>query len=164
MTLTRFLLHSPLLATTLVLAVPVLAVPVAASLAAPAAAEEPYGKQKVVYHNNGAQPGDDHYFKGLLANVANHIRALGEENAEIVVVSHGGGVDMLQQAVTDPGLAKRIDALRGEGVRFLVCANTLNARKLTAADLYGAKEEDVVPSGVAEIAHLEQQGFVYMHP
>ena len=32
------------------------------------------------------------------------------------------------------------------------------------ADLYGVKDADVVPSGVAELARLQGQGFVYIHP
>ena len=31
-------------------------------------------------------------------------------------------------------------------------------------DLYGVKDEDVVPSGVAEIARLQGLGFVYIRP
>ena len=49
-------------------------------------------------------------------------------------------------------------------MRFLVCANTLHSRNISLGDLYDAEDADVVPSGVAEIAHLEQQGFVYLHP
>ena len=100
----------------------------------------------------------------MLGNISNHIRAVGEDKVTIVVVAHGDGLDMLQQARTDPDLAKRIDALRDKGVRFLVCANTLTSRDISLADLYRAEDEDVVVSGVAEIAHLEQQGYVYLHP
>jgi hypothetical protein len=35
---------------------------------------------------------------------------------------------------------------------------------LTPADLYGVADADIVPSGVAEIARLQGQGFVYIHP
>jgi intracellular sulfur oxidation DsrE/DsrF family protein len=31
-------------------------------------------------------------------------------------------------------------------------------------DLYGVRGEDIVPSGVAEIARLQGLGFVYVHP
>lgn len=36
--------------------------------------------------------------------------------------------------------------------------------RLTPADLYGLKGVDIVPSGVAEIARLQGQGYVYEHP
>jgi intracellular sulfur oxidation DsrE/DsrF family protein len=60
-------------------------------------------------------------------------------------------------------LADRLDALRADGVRFLVCANTLRERQIDWHSLYGVKEEDMVPSGVAELARLQAVGFVYIH-
>jgi intracellular sulfur oxidation DsrE/DsrF family protein len=48
-------------------------------------------------------------------------------------------------------------------VRFLICANTLRERKIDWHDLYWVKAEDIVPSGVAELARLQGLGFVYIH-
>ncbi len=121
-----------------------------------------YAEQKVVYHNDGST--DPDYFKHLLGNIRNHLDAVGDDNIELVVVANGDGLELLQQATTDGDLAERIDALRGRGVRFLVCANTLRGRDIGVEDLHGVSQADVVPSGVAEIAKLEQQGFVYLHP
>jgi uncharacterized protein len=155
----RTLLAAPALALAAAVAVPLVT-----GVAATPAIANPYGEQKVVYHNSGPTPGDETYFKSMLVNISNHLKAVGAENLSIVVVAHGDGLEMLQQAQTDPDLAKRIDTLREQGVRFLVCANTLHSRKINLGDLYGATDEDVVPSGVAEIAHLEQQGYVYLRP
>lgn len=127
----------------------------------PAMAQE-LPPQKVVYHNNGSSEPD--YYKHFLANLRNHITAVGRDNIELVVVGHGNGLSLLAEAETNPELAEKIDALRADGVRFLICANTLRSRNITLDELYGAKDEDVVPSGVAEIARLEQEGFVYLHP
>lgn len=129
--------------------------------AVPAIAQE-MPPQKVVYHNNGST--DPDYYKHFLANVRNHITAVGRDNIELVVVGHGDGLQLLADAETDPELAAKIDALRADGVRFLICANTLRSRNITLDELYGATDEDVVPSGVAEIARLEQEGFAYLHP
>ena len=129
--------------------------------AAPIVAED-LPPQKVVYHNNGSSEPD--YYKHFLANVRNHINAVGRDNIELVVVAHGDGLSMLSEAETDPDLAGKIDALKADGVRFLICANTLRSRNITLDQLYEATDADVVPSGVAEIARLEQQGFVYLHP
>jgi intracellular sulfur oxidation DsrE/DsrF family protein len=49
-------------------------------------------------------------------------------------------------------------------VTFKICANTLKGRKVALDMLYDASESDVVPSGVAEIAHLQGQGFAYLRP
>ncbi len=121
-----------------------------------------YPDQKVVYHNDGSSEPD--YFVHLLANIHNHIEAVGQDHVQILVVDNGAGVGLLQEASDDAKLAARIDALRAEGVRFLICANTMRSRGIGVDDLYGATQDDVVPSGVAEIAKLEQEGFVYLHP
>ncbi|MBI5942510.1 MAG: DsrE family protein [Caulobacterales bacterium] len=129
--------------------------------AAPAA--DYYIFQKVVYQNSGGLPDDGAYFRRLLRNIDAHIAATGG-NVEIRVVSFAGGVKAFQMAQTDPELAKAIDALKAKRVRFLICRNTLRAMNITPADLYGVGDADIVPSGVAEVARLQGQGFVYIHP
>lgn len=123
-----------------------------------------YADQKVVYQNDGGGPDDAAYFRHLLAYLHNHVQAVGRDHVEIRVVDHGPGVDLFALAKGDRGLAERIDGLKAQGVRFLICANTLRERKLDWHDLYGVREEDIVPSGVAEIARLQGMGFVYIHP
>jgi len=54
--------------------------------------------------------------------------------------------------------------LKSQGVKFSVCANTLKGRKVSLDQLYDSEKADIVPSGVAEIAHLQSQGFAYMRP
>jgi len=99
----------------------------------------------------------------MLNSIKNHIDAAGKAHVEIRVVDHAAGVDLVEIAKTDKDLAQRLDALRNEGVRFLICANTLRERKIDGQDLYGVKAEDIVPSGVAELARLQGMGFVYIH-
>jgi uncharacterized protein len=122
-----------------------------------------YVFQKVVYQNDGGLPDDRTYFGMLLHNLAAHIEATGGR-VEIRVVNFSRGVSLFQMARTDPELASQIDSLRAKGVRFLVCRNTLRAMKLRPEDLYKVAPTDVVPSGVAEIARLQGQGFVYIRP
>jgi hypothetical protein len=122
-----------------------------------------YADQKVVYHNGGGGPDGAAYFKRLLANLRNHVEAVGKAHVEIRVVSLGDGVGLFQSAANDKELAGRIDALKGMGVRFLVCANTLRERKIDRTTLYGVGEDELVPSGVAELARLQGMGFAYIH-
>lgn len=122
-----------------------------------------YQDQKVVYHNDGGSPDNAAYFKRLLNTIRNHIEAVGKEHVEIRVVDHGGGLELFQLATTDKDLANRLDRLREVGVRFLVCANTLKERRIDWHDLYGVKQDDIVPSGAAELARLQGMGFVYIH-
>lgn len=120
-----------------------------------------YVDQKVVYHNSG---GDEGYFGRFLVNIANHLDAVGKDHVQIVVVDHGAGLDLFDAMATDPKIAKRVETLRGEGVRFLICEKTLTARKIDWQSLPGVTEADIVPSGVAEIAKLQGEGFAYIHP
>ena len=122
-----------------------------------------YVFQKVVYQNDGGPPDDRVYFERLMRNIGAHIEAT-QGNVEIRVVSFAAGVKLFQIAKTDAALAASLDGLRSKGVRFLICRNTLRAMNLRPEDLYGVRAEDVVPSGVAELARLQGQGFVYVHP
>ena len=121
-----------------------------------------YAKQKVVYHVN--------YFDvkrsiGAMRNAQNHINALGQGNHEIRFVLHGNGVELLRKVAQEsPDAANRIDSLRSQGGNFNICANTLKGRKIALEDLHFAEQADIVPSGVAEIGKLQQEGFVYLRP
>ena len=120
--------------------------------------------REVVYHEDTTGQASAPYFLHLLGNIRNHLDAVGKDHVQISVVDNSSGVDMFQLANSDLPLAKKMDALRADGVRFLICANTLQAAHIDWRDLHGVREEDIVPSGVAEIARLEGMGYVYIHP
>lgn len=81
----------------------------------------------------------------------------------IAMVDHSAGVDLLELANDDKAIARRLDALRGDGGRFLIRESTPGGRHLSPGQLHGAKPGDVVPGGVTEIAKLEQVGHVHIH-
>ena len=131
-----------------------------------------YSKQKVVYHVNyyGAKPQ-----AGALRNIQNHINAVGAENLDLKVVMHGNGVSLvmdpdylegtkMKEANADADMQARIAGLKEQGVQFNICANTLKGRKIPMDALYDTKEADIVPSGVAELAHLQYEGYTYIKP
>lgn len=121
-----------------------------------------YGKQKVVYHLNYSS--EDRQ-SGALRNIQNHINAVGADNIEVRVVMHSGGVSLLQRAMQDLDVQSRVDNLKLQGVQFNVCQNTFTGKKLDyKADLYDVAATDIVPSGVAELSHLQGQGFTYIRP
>lgn len=120
-----------------------------------------YGKQKVVYHFN---VDDEKVQKAGLGNIQNHLNAVGKENVQIKVVMHGPGVSMLRRAMDDVDMKTQIDKLKLQGVGFNVCGITLERQKIDKKTLYDLGDKDIVPSGVAEIAHLQGQGFVYIKP
>ncbi|GAA0410051.1 DsrE family protein [Cocleimonas flava] len=138
------------------------------------AAENGYGKQKVVYHINYDNPKQQ---RGALVNIQNHINAVGAENMDIKVVLHGNGLALLLEPDSLEGLPKfkhanatdkmtaRIDGLKDQGVVFNVCNNTVKGRKVSVSDdLYNVEESEIVPSGVAELSKLQMQGYTYIKP
>lgn len=137
-------------------------------------ANERYGKQKVVYHINYDNPKKQ---AGALRNVQNHINAVGAENLDLKIVLHGNGLALLlepdslekltkfKHANADETMTAKIDSLKDQGVDFNVCANTVRGRKVDLeSDLYNVDKEDVVPSGVAEVARLQAMGYSYIKP
>ncbi len=136
------------------------------------AAGHEYGKQKVAYHVNYYDPKRQ---TGALRNIQNHINAVGAENLDLRVVMHGNGVSLLLEpdqventkmkaGNADENMTARISNLKDQGVTFKICANTLKGRKIDLEYLFDASEDDIVPSGVAEIAHLHAEGFPYLRP
>ncbi len=122
-----------------------------------------YTFQKVVYQNDGGWPDDHGYFERFLHNINAHLTAT-DGHVELRVVNFGSGVKMFVMARSDASLASQIDALRAKGVHFLLCRNTLRGMGIGLDQLYHVKPDDVVPSGVAEIARLQGLGYVFEHP
>ena len=133
-----------------------------------------YEKQKVVYHINYDNPKAQ---AGALRNIQNHINAVGAENLDLKVVLHGNGLAMLvdpaaldhlskfKHANANEEMTAKIAGLKSQGVAFNVCNNTVRGRKVDIAnDLYDVSEKDIVPSGVAEVARLQQMGYAYIKP
>lgn len=133
--------------------------------ASTAEAAERYGKQKVVYHINYDGGAEDKKYRGAMRNIQNHINAVGAESMDIKVVLHGSGLGLLAQAKTNEALRGQLLELKGQNVAVHVCNNTLKGQKISYEnDLFDVFEEDIVPSGVAELAHLQMQGYTYIKP
>jgi len=131
-------------------------------IATPALAVEEAAKQKAVYHINYDDPKE---IAGALRNIQNHINAVGAENLDLRVVMHGKGVDLLKLAKNDMDTQSKVIGLKDQHVKFDVCKNTLTGRKINyETDLFDVSEDDIVPSGVAELAKLQSQGFAYIKP
>ena len=124
------------------------------------AVTDPAGPDKVVYHLNG---GLDQATNSL-RNVRNHLEV--NPKARIVVVAHALGVDYLMHGAKDTNgnpYEVAVQELNVQGVRFDVCLITLRNRKLERKQFI--HEATFVPSGVAEIARLQQrEGYAYLRP
>jgi intracellular sulfur oxidation DsrE/DsrF family protein len=130
-----------------------------------AAANDRYGKQKVVYHINYNGGENSKAYKGAMRNIQNHINAVGAENMDIKVVLHGNGVNLLCEAKSNDKVQMSVTNLKSQNVSFHVCNNTLKGRKISYEnDLFEVWQDDIVPSGVAELSHLQMQGYTYIKP
>lgn len=135
------------------------------TLSAGIVSAQEYGQQKVVYHINYNGGEDNRAYKGALRNIQNHINAVGAENLDLKVVLHGNGLGVLLEAKKDDTMQTIVGGLKGQGVAFQVCNNTLVGRNISwEDDLYDVWEEDIVPSGVAQLAYLQGLGYAYIKP
>ena len=128
-------------------------------------AKNGYLKSKVVYHINNI-----HSATGALRNVKNHLNAVGDENIELIVVTHSSGAF----AMVDGAMGKKnkkgkvynfndtIASLANRGVKFAICANTIRGKKIDKNKIN--ENAEIVPSGVAEVAFLQQKGYMYVKP
>lgn len=146
-----------------------MALAVLLAFAGSAAAAE---KQKAVYHING---GDAKQQMAALRNIQNHIAAAGAANLDIKVVLHGDGLSLLlfpeelagtkmKTANATESMQVKVAGLKERGVQFQVCNNTIKGRNIPLEALYDVHEADVVPSGVAQLAILQAQGYAYIKP
>jgi intracellular sulfur oxidation DsrE/DsrF family protein len=137
-------------------AAPAAVLPVAAA----ARASEP---ERIVYHLN--QPGGENFahYRQILRNLRNHLSVLPQGRFALRVVMQGAGLNILRRAAkADPQIAAHVDELKLAGVRFEICRITLQLDQIRLDELYDAAEEDLVPSGVAQIARPRHAGFAYI--
>ena len=93
----------------------------------------------------------------ILSNMINLREGVGGERVEIELVAYGPGIHMLK---TDSPVKQRIAEALKSGVKVNACQNTMNAMKLTPADML--PEIGYVPSGVVEVMRKQQQGWAYI--
>jgi intracellular sulfur oxidation DsrE/DsrF family protein len=128
-------------------------------------AKNGYAKQKVVYHVNNV-----HSATGALRNIKNHLNAVGDENMEVIVVTHSSGAFSMvdgSMGKTDKkgkvyNFNDQIAGLANRGVKFQICANTIRGKKIDMSKIN--ENAEIVPSGVAQVAHLQQKGYLYVKP
>ena len=122
--------------------------------------KSPVGPDKVVYHISNTEQ----QTKLAMEYIRNHLEV--NPKARIVVVTHALGVDFLKEGLRDKNgnpYNVPVEELDFKGVRFFVCEITLRERKMKKSEFI--PEAHFVPSGVAEIARLQQrEGYAYIKP
>ena len=76
------------------------------------------------------------------------------------MVAHGAGIDLLVASKTEH--AGQIAELRGRGVRFVACENTLAEKSIPKGDLL--EGVGTVPSGAVEVIRKQHEGYAYFRP
>lgn len=93
----------------------------------------------------------------ILNNMQNLREGVAGEPVEIELVAYGPGILMLKG---ESSVKQRIAEALKSGVKVNACQNTMNAMKLTPADML--TEIGYVPSGVVEVMKKQQQGWAYI--
>jgi len=79
-------------------------------------------------------------------------------NAEVEIVCHGGGLDLLQTKKTKA--AAQIAEWSGKGVVFAACNNTMKRRNIKKEDLL--TPVIVVPSAMIELTLKQEKDWAYV--
>ena len=118
----------------------------------PKITHEQYGEVKIVVPVTT----DDKAVQGMkLHNLENSLGVFAKWGGKMqgTVVLYAKGVSLLKSPDAETRL--KIDALKAQGIRFVVCNNTLIEQGIDYHQLYSVSEHDVVPSGFAEVAYLQ---------
>jgi intracellular sulfur oxidation DsrE/DsrF family protein len=93
-------------------------------------------------------------------NVLRNIQTeYGRDKVDVELVVFGNGAGLLK---FDSQLANRIDETVADGVRVLMCENTMKGRKLTPADMHA--KIGYVKAGVVEIIDRQRLGWAVIRP
>jgi intracellular sulfur oxidation DsrE/DsrF family protein len=96
----------------------------------------------------------------LALNNANNVQKdVGAGNVDIEIVVYGPGIGMLK---ADSVAANRVNDALASGVKVVACENTMQAQKLSKADMMPSI--GYVSAGVVELMQKQQEGWAYIKP
>jgi intracellular sulfur oxidation DsrE/DsrF family protein len=113
---------------------------------------------KVVFHLDW---NDADRLNMALNNIFNLLKDPFAQTARVCVLANGQAVRLFEKRSATSTQA-RIAELRGKGVRFALCNNSLTGLNLGRDELVEGCE--VVPAGIVELVRLQQEGFAYIKP
>jgi len=93
--------------------------------------------------------------KSVVRQMNNVLNAMDKVDIELVI--HGPGIAVI---LKDAPLANNLELLHQKGIKFLVCANTLQDQGLAAAALLAFAA--IVPSGIAHLIIRQSEGWSYI--
>lgn len=113
-------------------------------------------KAKVVFQVSDNDAGK---WNLALNNAKNVQDSYGADKVDVEIVVYGPGIGMLKGEST---AANRVIAATKAGVAVVACENTMQAMKLTKADMNPAI--GYVPAGVVELMKRQGEGWAYVRP
>lgn len=110
---------------------------------------------KVVFQVSDNDPGK----WNLALNNAKNVQDAsgGADKVDVEIVVYGPGIGMLK---SDSTAASRVNTAVKTGVQIVACENTMEAMKLTRADMNASI--GYVPGGVIEIMKRQKEGWAYV--
>jgi uncharacterized protein len=117
------------------------------------------GVPKAVYHLSDVEK-----VAFVLGNMRNHFEGMGgADKVKIALVVHGSPLKALRADTTNAGIKSDLAWIKAAGAEFYACIHTMDAMKLTLADLlpgFGLADK----GGVVKLAELQGQGYAYLRP
>ncbi|EMS34062.1 hypothetical protein C943_03878 [Mariniradius saccharolyticus AK6] len=111
------------------------------------------GNHQIIFQLSNGQVATHEKFLRQLNNILE-----AAPNAQIEVVTHGMGVDLLLK--DNNAFQSALEDLSKRGVVFVVCENTLKQRNL-AKDIF-LPLAGFVPSAILELVIKQEQGWIYI--
>lgn len=112
---------------------------------------------RVAYHLS-----DKEKVQFVLGNIENHIKGMGgPDKVRIALVVNGPALTAFTSRDINDDVAKRLQGVAKSGVELGACGNTLNATKLTIADLAPGFVR-IDEGGVVRLAQLQAAGWAYL--
>ena len=111
------------------------------------------GNHQIIFQLTNGQAATHEKFLRQINNILD-----AAPNAQIEVVTHGMGVDLLLK--DNNNFQSPLEDLSKKGVVFVVCENTLKQRSLTK-DIF-LPLAGFVPSAILELVIKQEQGWIYI--
>lgn len=113
---------------------------------------------KVVFH---LDEDEEKRLVMALNNIANLLKEIPASEAAICLVANGSAVQLFRREKS-PECVSRVEALFNQGVRFLMCNNSLNNFNVDRTALVPGC--DVTKAGVLELIERQAEGYAYIKP
>jgi len=119
---------------------------------------------KVAVHVDDNDPTRMNMALNNVKNIKKYYDSVGEE-VEIEVVAYGPGLHMLREDTSPVKDRISVLSLEIDNLTFSACGNTHSVMSERAGEeVVLLDEANMVPSGVVQLIHLQEQGYAYVRP